>query len=392
MERSERRRRQAGRILIVVLATAVLLLLATHLILAWQLNTSHLQQRLEAAIAKGTDSLYLVRIGRSRFSFLGRAFAIEDFELFPDTAAFRRKAPQSHERYVVAARSLKSDGIALWHFFHRQLWVRSIDIDSLRVEIEVDRTKPRGALLPAVLPHQALQRSRPLQIDQLHLTHSEVRFFERASDGSRFGELPFTHLEAVLRNVSNDPLRMSRASASEIDIRARFANAAPLLVRFEYDLTGEPLNLSYRGRFGPMDAQALNPFLVDLEGVRIRDGRLESADFNVDVRDDTARGELKLLYHDLAIETLDKVSHHRSLSDKLHTFIFNNFKLNTDNPDGDKPVMVASLIHPRPVETPLFKFIWVTLRDGVFKTLGLPPPPSGPAAPPQSPRSASSSH
>src|SRR5262249_15112708 len=153
--------------------------------------------------------------------------------------------------------------------------------------------------------------------------------------------------------ISNDPLRMSRASACEIDVRARFANAAPLLVRFEYDLTGKALNLSYRGRFGPMAAQALNPFLVDLEGVRVRDGQLESADFNVDVRDDTARGSLKLLYHDLAIETLDKVSHHRSLSDRLHTFIFNNFKLNTDNPSSDKPVVVTPLNHPRPVETPL---------------------------------------
>jgi hypothetical protein len=371
MERSERRRRQAGRILIVVLVTTVLLLLGAHVILAWRLDTSHVQRRLEAAIAEATDSLYLVRIGRSRFSLLGRSFAIEDFELFPDTAAFRRKAPQSHERYLFSARSLKSDGIGLWHFFHRQLWVRSIEIDSLRAEIEVDRTKPRGPLQPAVLPHQALQRSRPLQIDQLHLTNSEVRFFERAIDGTRFGELPFTHLEAVVRNVSNDPLRMSRASACEVDLRARFANAAPLLARFEYDLTGRQLNLSYRGRFGPMDAQALNAFLVDLEGVRIRDGKLESADFNVDVRDDTARGELTLLYHDLAIETLDKDSHHRSLSDKLHTFVFNNFKLTTDNPQHDKPAMVAPLYHPRPVETPLFKFIWITLRDGVFKTLGL---------------------
>ncbi len=365
------RRRQAGRILIVVLVTMVLLLVAAHLVLAWQLNTSHLQRRLEAAVAEATDSLYLVRIGRSRFSLLNRSFALEGFELFPDTAAFRRKAPQAHERFLLAARTLRSDGIGLWHFFHRQLWMRSIAIDSLRVEIEVDRTKPRARVLPALLPHQALQQSRPLWIEQLHLTNSEVHYFERASDGTRFGALPFTQLEAVIRNLSNDPHRMSRASACEIDIRARLAGAASLLVRFEYDLASRPLNLSYRGRIGHMDARALNTFLVDLEGVRIREGTLESADFRVDVRDDTARGELKLLYHDLAIDELDKATRTRDFADKLHTFLFNAFTLTTANPSGDNPPVVAPLWHPRPVETPLFKFIWITLRDGVFKTLGL---------------------
>lgn len=371
MGRSERGRRQAGRILIFVLVTLVLLILAAHFILAWQLNTSHVQQRLEAAIAKATDSLYVVRVGRSRFNLFGRAFALEDFELYPDTAAFRRKAPQSHERYVLTARSLTMGGVGLWHFFHRQLWVRSIAIDSLRMEIEVDRTKPRGPLQPAVLPHQALQASRPFRIDELHLTNAELRFFERASDGTRFGELPFTHLEAVIRNVSNDPLRMSRASACEIDLRGRFADAAPLLARFEYDLASKPLNLSYRVSVGRMNAQALNPFIVDMEGVRIREGQLDSAAWQVDVRDDTARGELHLLYHDLAVETLDKATHHRDLSDVLHTFIFNNFKLNSDNPSGDKPSLTAPLWHARLAETPLFKFIWLTLRDGVLKTLGL---------------------
>jgi hypothetical protein len=356
-----------------VLVGIAVLVLAAHLVLAWRLNTSHMQQRLEAAVAAGTDSLYRVRIGASRFSLLGRSFRITGFELFPDTAAFARRdkaGRPEHTRYRVAAGSLRVDGLGLWRFFRRQLSAGSASVDSLRLEIEVDRTKPRGPPTPATLPHQALQEAPPFRIDRLRIARSQILFTERALDGARFGRLPFTEIEATITNVSNDPTLVSFASPCEIDILARFSGASPMRARFEYDLTAKRLNMAYRVSFGRMPAAALNPFLVDLEGVRVREGVLDSADLKVVVRDDLARGELKLLYHDLEIETLDKVSRDRSLSAKVQTFIFNHFKLQSENPKKGKPALVAAVQYQRAPETPLFKFLWLTLRAGVSQTLG----------------------
>lgn len=372
------KQRRIGRGVLAVLAGLAGLVLAAQLLLAWRLDTAHLQQRLTAAIARGTDSLYLVRIGSSHFSLLGRSFHITGLELYPDTAVFRRRGPtgtdpEPHTRYILRAASLRAEGIGLWRFFRRQIAIGSAAIDSLRLEILVDRTKPLGPQTPVKLPHQSLQAGKPLYIDRLRIEHSEILFSERAIDGSRFGTIPFTELSADLSNVNNDPLRMSSATPCVIDVRARFAGAAPLLIRFEYDLAAPLLNLTYHGSIGPMSAQALNPFLVSMEGVRIREGQLDSADFKVAVREDVARGQLLLLYHDLEVETLDKNTRDRNLSDALHTFIFNHFKLDTHNPHSGKPPLLAPLEHRRLPETPLFKFIWLTLRDGVFQTLGLGP-------------------
>jgi len=369
-------RRRSGLLVIAILAGIALVVLAAHLLLAWRLDTAHLRRRLEAAVAAGTDSLYLVRIGSSHFSLLGRSFRITGFELYPDTAAFRRRAKaglelEPHTRYVVRAASLRADGIGLWGFFRRQISINSAAVDSLQMEILVDRTKALGPQTAVKLPHQSLQAGKPFRLGRLRIEHSELRFSERAIDGSRFGTIPFTELNAVISNVSNDPLRMSAATPCEIDVRALFAGAAPLRVRFEYDLAAPQLNLTYRGSIGPMSVKALNKFLVSMEGVRIRDGQLDSADFKVEVRDDVARGQLLLLYHDLEIETLDKITRDRDLSDALNTFIFNHFKLDTHNPHSGKPPLLAPLLHRRLPETPLFKFIWLTLRDGVFQTLGL---------------------
>jgi len=366
------RRRRARWALGVVLGIAVLVL-AAHAVLAWRLDAAHLQPRLQAAIAAATDSLYDVRVGASRFSLLGRSFRISDFELVPDSAAFaRRKAAgrPEHTRYRLSAGSLSLTGLGLWRFFRRQLWARSAVLDSVRLDIQVDRTLPRGPATPATLPHQALQQGRPFSLAELRITRSELHFTERAIDGVRFGRLPFTDIEATITNVSNDPLRMSFASPCEIDIRARFAAASPMIARFQYDLAAKGLNLAYRVSFGPMPATALNPFLVDLEGVRVREGMLDSAVLNVVVRDDLARGDLKLLYHDLEIETLDKVSKDRSLKDAVQTFVFNHFKLRDHNPEKGKPPLVATVRYQRLPESPLFKFLWLTLRSGVSETLG----------------------
>jgi hypothetical protein len=368
-------RRHAGRILVAVLVTAVLLLLALHLVLAWRFNTSHVQQSLEAMVATRSDSLYGVRIGRSHFSLLGRSFELADLELFPDTAAITRRGKAGgavpHTRYLVTASSLRLQGLGLWHLFRRQLSAHSAAIDSLRLEIRVDRTLPRSPDTPSRLPHQVLQESPPLLIDQLHITNSQIHFMERAIDGSRFATLPFTQLEAVITNVTADPLRMSRAHPCEIDVRTRFAGASTMLARLEYDLSAKRLNLDYHVSFGRMNAGALNQFLVDLEGVRIREGQLDSAVLKADVRDDLARGDLLLLYHGLQVETLDKKSRGRSLQDKVQTFIFNNFKLRTDNPPSDKPPVRAAIQLRRLPEIPLLKFLWLTLRQGVVQTLGL---------------------
>jgi hypothetical protein len=97
---------------------------------------------------------------------------------------------------------------------------------------------------------------------------------------------------------------------------------------------------------------------------------LDSTWFNVDVNHDLAKGMLQLRYHDLEIETLDKVTKGRSMGNKLGTFFANHFKLKSENPPDEGPPVATSLWLQRPEQSSFFKFVWQTLKQGVFKTLG----------------------
>ena len=111
--------------------------------------------------------------------------------------------------------------------------------------------------------------------------------------------------------------------------------------------------------------------LVDLEGIRVTDGTLDTAWFAVDVLDNMARGTLTVRYHDLGLEVLDKVTHERSLGDQLRTFIGTHL-LQAANPakPGDM-VREGALVRRRRPEIPLARFTWETRREGLKETLGL---------------------
>jgi hypothetical protein len=79
-----------------------------------------------------------------------------------------------------------------------------------------------------------------------------------------------------------------------------------------------------------------------------------------------------VLYHDLDIQMEDKVTLEQDLMARLKTFINDKAKMHEKNPpDEDKPVTVATVARERTPQTPLIKFLWETLREGILTTLGV---------------------
>ncbi|MBE0592196.1 MAG: hypothetical protein IH616_07330 [Gemmatimonadales bacterium] len=164
---------------------------------------------------------------------------------------------------------------------------------------------------------------------------------------------------------------MTDSTRAVIDVQMRIAEAGTVTARLAYDLMAPDLTIAYRGSVGRMPVAALNAVLVDLEGLQVTGGTLDTAWVAVDVIDNVARGRLTVRYHDLALELLDKETHEQSLGDHLRTFIGANFVLREANPaepDGD--VREGVLERRRSPEVPLAKFIWETLREGLEETVG----------------------
>ena len=338
-------------------------------------GAEYIEKRLSTAIVS-TRGVNRVAIGSSNFNPLRGSFIAKDLEFLPDTLLLAQRAQAGtprRTRYSVTASSLRVHGIRFWPLLRGRIVADSVAVDGFRVDVYLDRTAaPAPTPKPATLPHMSFQRiDRPIRIDRVRVTNGGISYSERAKDGSNPGTIRFTDLWATFYNVTNDTTRMTPSTPCTIDVRTRVAGAGRLDVTFGYYLLSSRLNMTYRGNVARMRAEPLNDLLVNLEGIRINHGVIDSTWFDIKVREDVARGNVQVLYRDLDIEMLDKVSLDRGMGARLQTFIADKTMLCDANPPDDRtPAKVVPILRERTPDTPLFKFLWGTLREGILSTLG----------------------
>jgi hypothetical protein len=340
-------------------------------------SAARIQQQLSQALTAVTDSAYRITIGDTRSSLFGRWFLATDVILTPDSAVLvrQRKAGRPEKtRYALRVPSVRLDGIDLGAMIGGRFEARSLVIDGPEIVASLDRRGPQDQSR-AMLPHHWLVRlPRAVKIDTVRIDRGLVRYSERAFDGARPGRIQFDQLSVTVLNLVGNPGNLASVGPATIELSARIAESAPFRFTAQYDLRSVPLTMSYQGSVGKLDARRLNRLLVDLSGLKIREGILDSAWFKVKVEDDVATGTVQVLYHDLEGEITDKVTHKRGLKKKIKTFIANHFVLRTDNGKGDDPPVKVGVRLERPATMSFFDFGWKTLRQGLLKTLGVHEP------------------
>ena len=360
-------RRRWGRVGLVV--TGVLL--AAALVARWALHRytdeRRVARQIAAALALPSDTL--VRIASTRFSVFGRSFTARDLRITIDSVAGGRRI-----RYALGVDTVRLDGIDLRAWLRGAVLVSTVTADGLSLDVRLDRRhgggRPGGEVR---LLHSVLQRlPQPVRLDTVRVRGGAVRYEETAADGVRPGVLVLDRIAATAVNLTNDRHRMTDSTRAVIDVRMRIAEAGTVTARLAYDLMAPELTIAYLGSVGRMPMAAFNPILVDLAGIRVTDGTLDTAWVAVDVLDNVARGRLTVRYHDLALEILDKATHERGLGDHVRTFIGANFVLQEANPaEPDGALREGALVRRRSPEVPLVRFIWETLREGIKETVGL---------------------
>lgn len=365
---------------IVFLSVVVAATIALFFAMPRLMNTESLETRLDRALAGSADGLYRSKIGAVRFEPLRRSFVVSEVSISPDSlllAARREKNETPRMRILASASLLRLDGIDFGAWARGRISAKTVTLEDPRLEVHFDRrvrSKSKGE--PATLPHEQFRSmDRAVRFDSVFVKRGDILFSELAVDAARPGTIRFSDLWATARHVTNAFSPRAQADPCIIDVHAKLADAGRVDATVEYNLNSPTLDLDFRGTVGGMDARAFNEMLVDLKGIRVASGHHDSTWFEFAIKDDVAAGKIQVLYHDLDIQLTNKVTHESDASDKLMSFINNQFKLRDKNPpDDNSPGTVAQVRRPRAPETPLLKFIWETIREGLLETIGVADP------------------
>jgi len=323
---------------------------------------------IEGHLRRAVGPRYHVTIGSSHYDLLDRTFVARNFSVWPDTVYTQGKS-RLRKWYAADVSSLHITGVSLWSIWRGRFFADTVTIDGLRGEISFDRTISRSGPLKRVRqPHEWLTGlNARVNIGMIRVRDGHIRYAERAYNGTRPGTFVFGKLNATIDNVSNQ----DASKPCVIDVTSRLADEAPITARFEYDLNAPTMHLDYRARVGGMAATSLNELLVNLAGVRVTEGNIDSLYVDVKAREDVATGTLLVLYHDLGFELLDKNSHDQSLEDKVRSFMSKKKARDSNPEDPDEQPLVITLRRPREPEFFVARYVWQTVREGLLMTLGV---------------------
>ncbi len=309
---------------------------------------------------------YKVDIGSSHYNPIRGTFSAEYIAIERDTLKF--KEPR-RKTWNFTATAVRIEGIRHWALYRKSIDVSDIHFDTPRLRVYLDRHLDSQQIhRPSTLPQEHLRKLRhPLRIANLSLTNGEIIFEERARDGARPGSFTFADLSAVITNLTNDPGQMEIPCT--VDVRTRLADSGAMHGRLEYNMASDSVTMDVKGEIGKMDVTTLNGLLVDLSGIHVTSGTIDSTWFDLHVVDDLATGKVQCLYRNVQFELVDKSSHEQDLKDALATLVFQNDSREANPEEHDEPPMTASVHRRRQPYENVLKLIWLSVRDGLLKTL-----------------------
>ena len=322
------------------------------------------------------ERLYNFRIGPSRVSKPDSTLSVTRIRFTPTVSdpVFMRRYEHRVNRVRMVARRILAEGVRVDRLVRDStVHADRARIDSMHLSVYRDNhlpPEPRDP--PPPMPHEAARAfENVFRIDTLRIRDSGIRYVKRAEEAQHAGGISFENLWASLYNVTNSPQRMTPSRPAVAVLRTDVNGAGRLQATFRVPLRARSLSLSFEGRLGPMDATALNETFVHLGGVRIESGQVDSLWFQADVEQGLASGSLRSVYRNLEIETLDKATGDRGLKNRLKTLVVSGLALRSSNLPSDEPFHVGQIRHRHEEGNTFFKFLWLSLRSGMYSMVGI---------------------
>lgn len=322
------------------------------------------------------DRLYVIRLGLGQFAATDSTLRVDSLAFVPtvpDSVFVRRRAYRTN-RFLTRAKRVEARGVDARRFLEEGAVIaEAVRIEAGTLDVYRDNHRPpEPDDPPPPMPNEVVRTlDRPLRVDTIRVTASGVRYAKRKENVPEPGAISFENLWASLYNVTNDPQRMTRSTPAVIDARTDVAGAGRLHTTIRLPLLTEGVFLSYEGRLGAMDARAFNETFVNLAGVRVEQGQVDSLWFEAEVADGRATGSVQGVYRNLEVETLDPTTGNRGLKNRLKTLIVNGLGVRSNVVPGDGPLRTGRIEFEYEEDMTFFKFLWQSLRSGIYNLVGL---------------------
>lgn len=318
------------------------------------------------------DGVYRFDIGPVTASTKDAVLRVNDISIEPTTSdtEFVDMKEVRESRYIFT-----SDSIAAREIDYRRLLdyqdviAGKVEVHNFLLDVFSDLNLPK--ITPSKMPHEGVQDlSFYLNIQEISLINGQINYSETADGGVRPGIITLGSSQVHVRNVTNDAEAMTIDNPAVMEITTLVAGEGKLNAGLEMHLLGPDYPVLFYGKLEEIQAEAFNSILVDLEGVEILSGVIDSVMFDIESFDDHATGSVRAAYRDLEIRTLDEVEYQRDFGHQIETFIANELLLRSSDEANNGPLREGDVDYEMDrMEDSFLNFLVESLLDGLLSSM-----------------------
>ncbi|MET3112838.1 hypothetical protein AAKU52_000556 [Pedobacter sp. CG_S7] len=323
------------------------------------------------------DKMYTFKADTITGSVKGKKLHVNGFYMLPKYAdlAFTRKYKTQKDRYDLKFKKMNFSGIDLVKLNQEgSLHAQSLTLGPAKVAVFLSREMPPPPIDKGKnYPHLALQRL-PLQlhIDTVKINNIHVAYTEYNPITQKRGTVDLENLNGTILNVTNDSLQLTKNNHAIANLSARIIKAAQINIHLNLNLTSKNGAFSYSGKIGPMNMTALNPVSKSLGLVKIEQGKVQKADFNIKGNLQGSRGTVRFYYTNLKVALLKEGEDGEATKKKgFLSFLANTIVIKHNNPSKGEDVRVAEVNFKRTHAASFFNLLWKSVFMGIRETIGI---------------------
>ena len=318
------------------------------------------------------DSLHFMRFDTLKLNIAERRLSLVNPQFRPiDTiGVYSKKLGYETDWIDMKSERVELSGWEVQRFVETGSFLaRHLHFDRLNADVYRDkRMKDRENYYPP-LPRSALRRLLfDLTLDTVSVEDGYIRYREQPLNSNVPGIVRISNLDAVVRNITNDPFLEQYWESIEIDASMKLMEEGRITAVFDLPYRSDNGEYYYEGKLDSMDFTSLNDILTPVANIKIRSGYANSANFKVAGDNDYATGIMKLKYEDLRVSVINP---EKQDNDGLLSFLANTFVVNRSNPHHLIFMKKGKIFFRRNRQKSLFNYWAKSLLSGVKTSIGI---------------------
>jgi hypothetical protein len=289
------------------------------------------------------DKMYSVFIEKVSSSSGDSLLRVDNIRVIPNysKANFFKTAPDYITMSKLVCSKLQFVGIDIKRLIeNKALKSSKLIAEDIMMDVYRDNNYPvRKIVKPSA---QAIIRNIPflILVDSVIINEAQLNYEELSEGESVPDKIFLSKIRALITGTSNDTNSYKPDSHLEAIISGRFMDQGILNANYSFNLNTRKEGFDCKGSFTAMPMPALTPMFKHSRHLLIKEGEIDTANFYFSAGPSAAVGKMKLIYHNLKVESLPD----KSKNEKFKSFVIKNFLVKESNPDKSNDTRVSEIM------------------------------------------------